>query len=45
MSRPREIYAQRPDLFADVKQVHRVKQILIERLQRLFEQYKKEDFQ
>lgn len=42
---PREIYAQRPDLFADVKQVHRVKQILIERLQRLFEQYKKEDFQ
>lgn len=42
---PREIYAQRPDLFADVKQVHRVKQFLIERLQRLFRQYKKEDFQ
>ncbi|MCE7986225.1 MAG: hypothetical protein DYG89_34040 [Caldilinea sp. CFX5] len=42
---PREIYAQRPDLFTDVKQVHRVKQILIERLQRLFRQYKKEDFQ
>lgn len=42
---PREIYAQRPDLFADVKEVHRVKQFLIERLQRLFKQYKKEDFQ
>lgn len=39
---PRAIYAQRPDLFADVKQVHRVKQILLERLQRLFEQYKED---
>jgi hypothetical protein len=42
--KPREIYAERPDLFADVKHVHRVKQILLERLKRLFDQYK-EDFQ
>lgn len=39
---PRQIYAQRPELFADVKQVHRVKQILLERLQRLLEQHKED---
>lgn len=42
--KPRDIYARHPELFADVKQVQRVKQILLERLQRLLQQYK-EDLQ